>query len=233
MVIRSFVGARCGPRIPTFLRSDAGMASPAGLNFSRSATVSSRTSPFASTSCLDLGIPGYLSGVCLAKTDDTYAIVRLGKAENMETTADRAYANVPDLAKVAAVVHENERLLEVELCNAFERQTPVADVPLVLPGIKANAHPVDCTYNLIQALRRRQDCAAWRRPSLSLTLALSQRAREPSAVRGAALPRQAQSVSRSSSVRATTFVARRRSLSTMCSSARLALDSSTVRGPAP
>ena len=232
MVIRSFVGARCGPRIPTFLRSDAGMASPAGLNFSRSATVSSRTSPFASTSCLDLGIPGYLSGVCLAKTDDTYAIVRLGKAENMETTADRAYANVPDLAIVAAVVHENERLLEVELCNAFERRTPVADVPLVLPGIKANAHPVDCTYNLIQALRG-PDSAAWRRTSLALTLALSRREREPSAVRGAALPRQAQSVSRSSSVRATTFVARRRSSSTRCSSARLALDSSTVRGPAP
>lgn len=37
----------------------------------------------------------------------------------------------------------------------------------------------------------------------------------------------------SSSVRATTFVARRRSSSTRCSSARLALDSRTVRGPAP
>lgn len=39
--------------------------------------------------------------------------------------------------------------------------------------------------------------------------------------------------SRSSSVRATTFVAPRRSSSTRCSSACLAFDSSTVRGPAP
>ena len=40
-------------------------------------------------------------------------------------------------------------------------------------------------------------------------------------------------LSRSYSVRATTFVARRKSSSTMCSSARFAFDSSTVRGPAP
>jgi len=40
-------------------------------------------------------------------------------------------------------------------------------------------------------------------------------------------------LSRSNNVRATTFVARRRSSSTMCSSARFAFDSSTVRGPAP
>ena len=71
----------------------------------------------------------------------------------METTADRVHANVPDFAIVAAVVHENERLLEVELSSAFERQAPVADVPLVLPGIKANAHNVECTYNLTKALR--------------------------------------------------------------------------------
>ena len=45
-------------------------------------------------------------------------------------------------------------------------------------------------------------------------------------------PRRVQP-SRSCSVRATTLVARRRSSSTMCSSARLALDSRTVRGPAP
>ena len=38
---------------------------------------------------------------------------------------------------------------------------------------------------------------------------------------------------RSSRVRATTLVALRRSSSTRCSSARLALDSNTVRGPAP
>ncbi len=37
----------------------------------------------------------------------------------------------------------------------------------------------------------------------------------------------------SSNARATTFVARRRSASSRCSSARLALDSRTVRGPAP
>ncbi len=40
-------------------------------------------------------------------------------------------------------------------------------------------------------------------------------------------------VSKSSKVRATTLVARRRSCSCTCSSARLALDSRTVRGPAP
>ena len=50
--------------------------------------------------------------------------------------------------------------------------------------------------------------------------------------RADARPRRAQP-SRSSSVRATTLVARRRSSSTRCSSARLALLSSTVRGPAP
>ncbi len=40
-------------------------------------------------------------------------------------------------------------------------------------------------------------------------------------------------LSRSANARATTFVARRRSSSSMCSSARLALLSSTVRGPQP
>ena len=40
-------------------------------------------------------------------------------------------------------------------------------------------------------------------------------------------------VSRSAKARATTWVARRRSSSSMCSSARLALLSSTVRGPQP
>jgi len=39
--------------------------------------------------------------------------------------------------------------------------------------------------------------------------------------------------SKSNNARATTFVARRRSSSTRCSSARFAFDSSTVRGPAP
>ena len=39
--------------------------------------------------------------------------------------------------------------------------------------------------------------------------------------------------SKSATARATTFVARRRSSSTTCSSARFALLSSTVRGPAP
>ena len=60
----------------------------------------------------------------------------------------------------------------------------------------------------------------------------------PGSRRGSRLRRRAgaarvQRSSRSASVRATTFVARRRSSSTMCSSARLAFDSSTVRGPAP
>ena len=40
-------------------------------------------------------------------------------------------------------------------------------------------------------------------------------------------------LNRSANARATTFVARRRSSSSMCSSARLALLSSTVRGPQP
>ena len=50
--------------------------------------------------------------------------------------------------------------------------------------------------------------------------------------RRSALLVQAQ-VSRSLSTRASTWVARFRSLRSRCSSARLALDSSTVRGPAP
>lgn len=45
--------------------------------------------------------------------------------------------------------------------------------------------------------------------------------------------RKHEGISKSSSVRATTRVAPCRSLSTRCSSARLALLSSTVRGPAP
>ena len=47
-------------------------------------------------------------------------------------------------------------------------------------------------------------------------------------------PRRAHvQANKSSNVRAITLVARRRSSSSTCSSARLALDSSTVRGPAP
>ncbi len=55
---------------------------------------------------------------------------------------------------------------------------------------------------------------------------------DPSSLAMPLAPR-AQRASRSASVRATTFVARRKSSRRMCSSARLAFDSSTVRGPAP
>lgn len=111
IVIRSLVGATCGPRTPSFLRSDVGSASAAGLNFSRSATRSSRTSAERSISFLELGMTSCLTVVGLPQTDDTDPVFSLGEAHHMQTTFDGTQGNIPGLT-VVLPLHAQRRPVE-------------------------------------------------------------------------------------------------------------------------
>ena len=84
MVVDTLVGAFCGPRglIPSVFCNCSGSTSVAGLNLRISAALSSRTSPSASISGARGFIVSNLSGVGLAKADDTNAASHGGKAQH-------------------------------------------------------------------------------------------------------------------------------------------------------
>lgn len=100
------------------------------------------------------------------------------------------------------------------------------------PGIDRHMQSMACRQ--VRGGRRGRAVVPCRKPSMRWARAVCKHwiARAPDRLARAA-PERAGYASRSLSVRATTLVARRRSSSSRRSSARLACDSSTVRGPAP
>ena len=90
IVMRSLVGAFCGPRTPTFRRTELGSASQAGRNDFISADEISRTSPFESMSDLRFGISLNLASIGFTKTDDPNAVFGFGEAQDMKPIAQHS-----------------------------------------------------------------------------------------------------------------------------------------------
>ncbi len=115
MVMRSLVGAFCGPRMPTFLRRDAGSASRAGRKPLRSVEVISRTSPRASTRALDFGIAAYLARIGLRKADHPDSITRFREAQNMQTFVEQPERHIARFALVSPFVNIDQRTFKIEV----------------------------------------------------------------------------------------------------------------------
>ena len=147
MVMRSLVGAFCGPRTPTLRLTDAGSASRAARNPFRSLEESSRTSPFESVNDLRFLITSNLSSVGFTKANDTNAIVSLDKAQNMKAIAQHSQSDVARLAVIAPIIDGIQGILEIKVCGRQKRKTADADIPFVFSWIERDTHGLNCTYN--------------------------------------------------------------------------------------
>lgn len=149
MVMRSLVGAFCGPRTPALRLTDAGSASRAARNPFRSVEESSRTSPFESVNDLDLRffITSNLPSVGFTKADDTNAIVSLDKAQNMKAIAQHSQSDVARLAVIAPIIDGVQGILEIKVCSRQKRKTTDADIPFVFSWIERDTYGLNCTYN--------------------------------------------------------------------------------------
>jgi hypothetical protein len=147
MVMRSLVGAFCGPRTPTLRLTDAGSASRAARNPFRSVEESSRTSPFESVNDLRFFITSNLSSVGFTEADDTNAVVSLDKAQNMESVAEHSQGDVAHLAVIASIIDGIQGILEIKVCGGQERKSADADIPFVFSWIERDTRGLNCTYN--------------------------------------------------------------------------------------
>ena len=83
MVMRSFVGAFCGPRTFSLVNKVSGNTWFAGRKCFMSAAVNSRTSPWASVRGLNFGTAFYLSIIGFAKADHANAIRRFRETQDV------------------------------------------------------------------------------------------------------------------------------------------------------
>lgn len=147
IVMRSLVGAFCGPRTPTLGRTDAGSASRAVRNLFKSAEEISRTSPFESISDLRFGISAYLASIGFAKADDANAAFSFHKAQDMKSVAEHSQGNVARFTVLSSVIDGIQSVFEIEIRSRVEWQTANAGIPFVFSGIERDTHTVNCTYN--------------------------------------------------------------------------------------
>lgn len=147
------VGAFCGPRelIPSVFCNSSGSTLVAGLNAHISAALSSRTSPSASISGARGFIVSYLSGVGLAKADDTNAIGHWGKAQHMKSGIQKAQRHIAHFGICLAGILPNQCRTEIELCYPVKAQGAFTDIALVLDWVKFDAHTLIVVTGLLQA----------------------------------------------------------------------------------
>jgi hypothetical protein len=115
--MRSLVGAFCGPRTPTFRRTELGSTSRADRNAFKSVDEISRTSPFELVSGLRLGISFYLASIGFAKTDDANTVLDLDKAQNMKSVVQHSQGDVARLAVIASIIDGIQGVFEIKVCS--------------------------------------------------------------------------------------------------------------------
>ena len=154
MVVDTLVAAFCGPRelTPSVFCNSNGSTSVAGLNLRISAALSSRTSPSASISGARGFIVSYLSGVGLAKADDTNATSHGGKAQHMKPGIQKAQRHVAHFGVCLAGVLPDQRRTEIELCCPIKAQCAFTDVALVLCWVKFDVHTLIVVTGLLSVL---------------------------------------------------------------------------------
>lgn len=144
MVVDTLVGVFCGPRelMPSVFCNSSGNTSAAGLNLRISAVVSSRTSPSASISGARGFIVSYLSGVGLAKADDTDATSHWGKAQHVQSGVQKTQRHIANFGVSLAGVLPDQCRAKVELCHTVKAQGAFTDVALVLGRVIFDVHPL-------------------------------------------------------------------------------------------
>ena len=93
----------------------------------------------------------YLTCVGFAETDDADPLRRLGKTKDMQSNLEHAYSDIACFAVVLPFVDGIQSALEIKLSSRFERETAIANVPLILRWILGDTHTAQCTYKKIVA----------------------------------------------------------------------------------
>jgi hypothetical protein len=88
-----------------------------------------------------LGISLDLSSVGFSEADDMYPGLGLGKAQDVNASAEETDRDDPGLGVLLAVIDGEQRGVEVELSRELERQAAQADVALVLGRVEGDPRP--------------------------------------------------------------------------------------------
>jgi hypothetical protein len=146
MVMRSLVGAFCGPRtLSNLARSLAGKPENRRAVF-KSRAVSSRTSPSLSVSGFRFGINLGLPCIGFPQADDPHPVATEYITKDMKPVVEMAQRNTTKLAVVMALIAPVKRSDEIKVGNALERQPALADVLGILRGVELNVHESDRMY---------------------------------------------------------------------------------------
>jgi hypothetical protein len=70
----------------------------------------------------------------------------------MQSLGKIAKRNVARFSVFPPIIDQNKGRIEAEVSRKLERKPALSYVPLVLFGIEADTHAIDCTYNLIAAV---------------------------------------------------------------------------------